>query len=91
MIYNSCILAFKNVEWSNRTNSYNEESKYETVVNVHLIIFRCQNKESWVMNKVNKVLQFFKLNDKVYEEFYFIGKESDCAILGTTYDNLFRW
>ena len=48
-------------------------------------------KESGVMNKVNKVLQFFKLNDKVYEEFYFIGKESDCAILGTTYDNLFRW
>ena len=25
----------------------------------------------------SKVLQFFKLNDRVYEEIYFIGKESD--------------
>lgn len=25
----------------------------------------------------NKVLQFFKLNDRVYEEFYSVGKETD--------------
>ena len=33
--------------------------------------------------KVNKVLQFFKFNDKTYEEIYFVGKESDCTISGT--------
>jgi hypothetical protein len=25
----------------------------------------------------NKVLQFFKLNDRLYEEFYSIGKQAD--------------